>query len=277
MHQPTLHATETVAARRWEPGHGTHCAGTAVGRDVGGERIGVARGVTRLLSGKVLGDDGRGTTAWIADGITWAVRNGADVISLSIGIDFTGLVARLVLGGMPERAAMSRALELYRHSLRFYDGVAAYAAASRAIDRQPILVAATGNDSARTAATPYRIAAGFPAAAAGVVSVAALGPVAGGMLDVAGFSNTQPVVAAPGVGIRSAAPGGGLVSKSGTSMACPHVAGLAALWWEYVRGDRFGGDSAKVVAKLRSTARGDLLVAGVESEDVGSGVARAPT
>nr|WP_229419583.1 S8 family serine peptidase [Pseudoduganella dura] len=47
-------------------GHGTHCAGTILGRDVGGTRIGVARGVTRALIGKVLGNDGSGSTDMVA-------------------------------------------------------------------------------------------------------------------------------------------------------------------------------------------------------------------
>src|SRR5262245_43299033 len=48
-----------------EHGHGTHCAGTIFGRDVNGMRIGVARGVTRALIGKVLGPDG-GSSATLA-------------------------------------------------------------------------------------------------------------------------------------------------------------------------------------------------------------------
>ena len=39
-------------------GHGTHCAGTIFGRDVSGQRIGVARGISRALIGKVLGQNG---------------------------------------------------------------------------------------------------------------------------------------------------------------------------------------------------------------------------
>jgi hypothetical protein len=42
-------------------------------------------------------------------------------------------------------------------------------------------------------------------------------------------------VAAPGVNILSAKLGGGLRSLSSTSMACPHVAGVAALWWGSLR------------------------------------------
>src|SRR5918998_73997 len=50
-------------------GHGTHCAGTIFGRDVGGTRIGVAPGVRKALIGKVLDSRGSGTSAMIFDGI----------------------------------------------------------------------------------------------------------------------------------------------------------------------------------------------------------------
>src|SRR5690606_41420985 len=75
-------------------GHGTHCAGTIVGRDVDGTRFGVAQGVSTLLAGKVLGGAGGGTDT-IAEAIQWAVAEGANVISKSLGIDFPGFVRRL--------------------------------------------------------------------------------------------------------------------------------------------------------------------------------------
>lgn len=71
-------------------GHGTHCAGTIFGRDVDGTRIGVARGVTEARIGKVLGDDGSGDTDMMLRGINWAVDQGANVISMSLGFDFPG-------------------------------------------------------------------------------------------------------------------------------------------------------------------------------------------
>src|SRR5689334_23794949 len=68
-------------------GHGTHCAGTVFGSEVGGVRIGVAPGVAKALIGKVLDAQGSGSTEQILDGVLWAVREGANVVSMSIGLD----------------------------------------------------------------------------------------------------------------------------------------------------------------------------------------------
>jgi subtilisin family serine protease len=81
-------------------GHGTHCAGTIFGRDVDGMRIGIARGVTRALIGKVIGRAG-GSSAKIASAIHWAIENNANVISMSLGIDFPGYQAELESGLFP--------------------------------------------------------------------------------------------------------------------------------------------------------------------------------
>lgn len=65
--------------------HGTHCAGISAGITNNGQGIaGLAVGC-KLMPIKVMTAEGRGSTAAIADGITWAVDHGADVISLSLG------------------------------------------------------------------------------------------------------------------------------------------------------------------------------------------------
>jgi len=61
-------------------GHGTHCAGTALGRN----GIGVAPAAD-LIVGKVLSNQGSGGSAGIAAGVRWAADNGADIISMSLG------------------------------------------------------------------------------------------------------------------------------------------------------------------------------------------------
>ena len=103
-------------------GHGTHCAGTILGRPVDGTRIGVAPGVTRALIGKVLDRNGSGGSEALFNAITWAVQQGAHVISMSLGFDFPGMVERLS-GQMPTRLATSRALEAYRGNLRMFDAL----------------------------------------------------------------------------------------------------------------------------------------------------------
>ena len=74
-------------------GHGTHCAGTVFGRDVDGMRIGVARGVKKAIIGKVLGNGG-GSSETLVNAIQWSVQNGANVISMSLGLDFPGYVRK---------------------------------------------------------------------------------------------------------------------------------------------------------------------------------------
>jgi len=252
-------------------GHGTHCAGTILGRDVGGWRIGVARGVERLLVGKVLGNDGGGDSAMLFDGIQWAIENGADVISMSLGFDFPGMVARWIEQGYPPEAATSAALEGYRANLHMFDSLMGMVRAGAPFGRDPVVIAAAGNESMRP---QYEIAASLPAAAFDVVSVAALSQ-AGAGYSVAPFSNNSAVLSGPGVEIVSARVGGGLIAYSGTSMACPHVAGVAALWCEYLASRNLTPSGANVQSKLRASARFDAIVDGDEAS-AGLGIASAP-
>ena len=65
-------------------GHGTHCAGIIFGRDVGGTRIGIAPGIADASIGKVLHDDGSGDTDMLFRGLSWAIEQDVDVISMSL-------------------------------------------------------------------------------------------------------------------------------------------------------------------------------------------------
>jgi subtilisin family serine protease len=256
-------------------GHGTHCAGTIFGRDVNGTRIGVARGVKRALVGKVLDNDGSGESDWLFRGIEWALNGGARVISMSLGFDFPGLVKRLVDDSWPVDLATSVALEAYRGNLRMFDALMEVVRARAAFDGGTVVVAAAGNESQRRIDPRYEIAVSIPAAAEGVVAVGALGQSASGFV-VAPFSNTLPEISAPGVGILSAQAGGGLRSLSGTSMATPHVAGVATLWWQALRNTSTLASARNVVAKLLATARIDVFAAGTDVADRGVGLVTAP-
>ena len=257
-------------------GHGTHCAGTVFGRDVDGTRIGVAPGVERALIGKVLGDDGSGTSDMIFAGIQWAIQQGADIVSMSLGFDFPGLVDQLVSEGWPTDLATSAALEGYRANLRMFDALMGVVRANAPFGRGTVLVAAAGNESKRGIDPNYEIAVSIPAAAEGVVSVGALGESSGG-LTVAPFSNTFPLVAAPGVGVLSAQAGStGLVSFNGTSMATPHVAGVLALWWEEILATPVPATANAVVSRMLTHADLTSLAPDVDVADRGAGLVKAP-
>ncbi|WOI58098.1 S8 family serine peptidase [Palleronia sp. LCG004] len=225
-------------------GHGTHCAGTAAGRSAlpGVPRYGVAPGAS-LHVGKVLNDQGSGRERDIIAGMLWAVRQGCEVISMSLG--------RAVRPGEVHSTAYERIGRL-------------------ALDSGSLIVAAAGNDSRRQVG--YIAPAGAPANSPSILSVAALDE----MLAIAPFSNGG--INPDGGGIDLAAPGVDVLSSvprprdyralSGTSMATPHVAGVAALWAE--------SDPA-----LRGAALWDRLIESarklpLSARDVGAGLVQAP-
>ena len=172
-------------------GHGTHVAGTIAGADDGEGITGVAPDAS-IMPIRVLDDEGYGYISDIIAGIRWAADNDADVINLS-------------LGGGGYSQAMADAV--------------AYAS-----DLGSVVVMAAGNDGGRS---PI-----YPAAHAETHGIAV------GAVDqdksLASFSNRAGLtfldyVTAPGVGIFSSTPNGNYDYYSGTSMASPHVAGIAAL------------------------------------------------
>ena len=254
-------------------GHGTHCAGTIFGRTTAGMRIGVATGVQKALIGKVLGSQGGGSDK-IASAIQWAAENGANVISMSLGIDFPGFVKELEGTGLQTEPATSRALEAYRANVMLFERLATLLRAQANFGTATLVTAAAGNESDRNGNPAYEIAVSPPAVAEGIVSVAALGQGPGGF-TVADFSNTGANVAAPGVNITSAKRGGGFANMSGTSMATPHVAGVAALWAQKIASSGALTPLALTVRLIGSASK-DGLAQGTDPFDVGEGLVHAP-
>lgn len=256
-----------------EHGHGTHCAGTVFGRTTDDIRIGVALGVKRALIGKVLGAEG-GSSDQIVRAIRWAVDNGANVISMSLGMDFPGYQKQLQAAGFPPELATSRALEGYRTNVQLFERLASLVRAQADFGQVAVIIAAAGNESQRNQDPNFEIAVSPPAVSEGVISVAALGESNQG-LTVAPFSNTGANVSGPGVQVISAKAGGGLTAMSGTSMATPHAAGVAALWAEKIKTTSLL-NPLQLTSRLIGSATTDGLQAGLDPFDIGAGLVRAP-
>ena len=260
--------TDPAGSGRDEDGHGTHCAGTIFGGDVNGTRIGIAPDIDRALVGKVIPDDRAGDSGMLFEAIQWASRERANVVSMSLGFDFPGMVAQLVDEGTPQDVAVSNALVIFTRNLRGFDRLMAFIRSSGDM----LVVAAAGNESRRAESGEFRISASLPSATDHVIAVGAFGR-SGKAYTIAPFSNTDVGLIAPGVDILSAGLGGGLIEMSGTSQACPHIAGLAALWWEKL-GSRADPDG--VFGALRNAATRTKLPADVDDADCGDGRAVAP-
>ncbi|MGD1714785.1 S8 family peptidase [Dapis sp. BLCC M172] len=252
-------------------GHGTHCAGTIFGQDVEGTRIGVARNIKRALIGKVLGAGG-GSSPTIAKAIQWAVNEGAHVISMSLGIDFPGYVRNLIDRGLQIEAATSIALEGYRANINLFTQLSGFVQANGLFAQGTIIVAASGNESNRPS---YEVSVAPPAAGTGVIAVGALQESASGF-SVARFSNDQVDICAPGVDVISAKVGGGFSSLSGTSMATPHVAGVAALWAQRQLALTGRVNDQVLMSRLISSGTLKSLASGQEINNIGTGIVQAP-
>jgi subtilisin family serine protease len=220
-------------------GHGTHCVGTSCGPEVPGtgRRYGVATGAS-IHVGKVLSNAGSGTDTGIIAGIEWAMSQGCAVISMSLGADV-------------------------REQVQAYETIG-----RRALAAGVLIIAAAGNNAHRPGDPGF---VGSPANSTTIMAVAALAsdmriayfsartnPIGGGEIDIAG----------PGLDVYSSWPMPDRYrSISGTSMATPHVAGIAAMYAQAT-----GKRGRELWEVLTSSAERLALPA----LDVGAGLASAP-
>lgn len=223
--------------------HGTHCCGTIVGGNTSGRWIGMAP-EAKVLAGVVL-PNGEGTEACILGGMQWALDQGADIISLSLGglrlspdvlDNYTQMIITANLAGVP-------------------------------------VVVAVGNEGAQTSGSPGNDYFAFTVGATDVDDIAA--GFSGGRTQIIQRSRyidpdnlplvySKPDVSAPGVDVLSCVPGGKYEVMSGTSMATPHVAGAMALVLSALSGLRSvaGADRVNVLQQLLLSSVKELGEAG---------------
>ncbi len=225
-------------------GHGTHVSGVILA-DAGADKLGIygMAPEANLFSYKVCGNDGSCWADDIAAAMKLAADNGANLVNISLGADNDN--------------------SLIRNAIDY------------AVSKDVLVVAAGGNDG------PYPVSIDYPAAN---VKVAAVGAV-DILISVPDWSsrgdnpNTQPYVVeekdmefgAPGVNIESTWKNGGYAILSGTSMAAPHVTGLAAKLWSQAASASLGFDVANNVRNSLHQLSKDIWTPG-DDDSTGFGL-----
>jgi subtilisin family serine protease len=222
--------------------HGTHVAGTVASNDP------VFRGVAPqvdLINIKVLTSGGSGQPQWVIDGLEQAVRRGALVANLSLGWSepFHNWVcndADCILCQAADNASRL--------------GVTVVVAAGNEGDVVSTNPAFAGMSNIRHPGAARRvITVGAVDKSKQLASFSSIGPGTGRLSPGSGIRMTKPDLAGPGVAITSPVTGGGFATFNGTSMASPHVAGLAALVLQ-----RNPGATPLMVKKLLEDSSEDL-------------------
>jgi hypothetical protein len=173
-------------------GHGTHVAGIAAANGI----LTGAAPDAWLLNGKVLDNNGYGSTSWLINGIDWAITNGANIISLSLTV------------------GDSTVLPILETAIQY------------AWENNVLVVAAAGNYG------PFQNSVSSLGSTTRTLTVGASGP----FNSITSFSSRgpsifgeiKPNVVAPGESVFSTVTGF-YMQKSGTSMATSIVSGLAAV------------------------------------------------
>lgn len=197
-------------------GHGTHVSGTIGATGDNEKGVSGVSSRTNIIPAKFLGDNGSGSLFNAIKAIRWAIDNDIDIINCSFG------------GG--------------GYSQAFQDAI------NDATKKGILIIGAAGNDGTNNDIHPH-----YPSNYDNVLSVAAHDS-RGARASFSNFGETV-MVSAPGRDIFSLYNDGSYRYLSGTSMATPHVTGLAALLYQKYRDLPKPEKRAKTIQEIESSSR----------------------
>ena len=202
-------------------GHGSHVAGTIAAVGNNGSGVTGVNWKAKVFALKVLGDDGKGQWAWTTEALNYLcelVDANPNLNLASINLSLGGWISKtpdeMISGNDPMWAAFKA----------FSDKNRAVICVSAGNESQEVGKVGTGEYAGK-----YVYPASFKNISNMIVVAAADNNSSYSKAYYSNYSKTYVDVSAPGSGIYSTIPGNSYGSKSGTSMAAPHVTGAAAL------------------------------------------------
>jgi len=193
-------------------GHGTHVAGTIAGGDKSGKQIGVAP-KAKIIFGRIFSDKGSATLKGILGAMTWMTDPDGNPETA----DAPSILSNSWGGN---QASMAKEKSLWNLVETW-----------RSLNIVPVFAAGNSGPWKNTIGTPggypHSFAVGSTTSKDRASFFSSRGPI-----KWEGVKYIKPDITAPGSGVYSSLPGGKYTKMSGTSMACPHVAGLSALMLE---------------------------------------------
>lgn len=222
-----LSGTADGSSEAWQPttsAHGTHVAGTIAAERNGVGIVGVAPNV-RVSSVKVVNDDGFIYPEAAICGFMFAQASGADITNNSYYIDPWEFWCDSDPDQRAVKTAVNRAVQFTQRKGVLNVAAAGNSAADLANKTEDV---GSPNDTVPVVRQLDEGCTDIPAELEGVVTVSSTDST-GGLSYFSNFGEGVIDIAAPGSAILSTVLDGGYATYSGTSMASPHVAGVAAL------------------------------------------------